>query len=115
MLPEKTSTRKNSKRWVDIERKNAASKNTGLDFFFKIDMTKASSKFESKSKLVRKMLSWKKKRFIKSNYNWNPTTTAGNFSICMMTYYLLPKTTTRKKKNINVAEFIDFFAKSGEK
>ena len=40
--------------------------NTGLGFFFvKIGTTEARSKFESQSKLVRKMLSQKKKQFIK--------------------------------------------------
>ena len=78
-MPEKTSIRKTSKHWVDIELKNAASEKHRFRNFFKAGTTESRSKFESQSKLVRKMLSQKKKHFIKTNYDWNPTTTAENF------------------------------------
>ena len=82
----KTSIRNTSKHWVDNELKNAASKKHRFkNFFKKTGTTKARSKFESQSKLVRKMLSQKKKHFIKTNYDWNRTTAAENFSVCIMT------------------------------
>ena len=63
-LPEKTSNRKLSKHWVDIELNNSASKNHRFSkLFLKAGTTEARGKFESQSKLVRKMLSQKKNAF----------------------------------------------------
>ena len=115
-LPEKTSNRKSSKHWVDNELKNAASKKHRFrKLFLKTGTTEARSKFESQSKVVRKLLSQKKKAFYQNKLRLESNNNSREFFRLYNDLICATKNNDQEEKNINVDEFNDFFANIGKK
>ena len=91
-------------------------KNTGLgNFFLKTGTTEARSKFESQSKLVRKLLSQKKKAFYQNKLRLESNNNSREFFRLYNDLACATKNNDQEEKNINVDEFNDFFANIGKK
>ena len=91
-------------------------KNTGLrNDFLKTGTPEANSKFDSQSKLVRKMLRQEKKAIYQNKLRLESINNSKEFFRLYNDLTCATKSNDQEEKSINVDEFNDFFANIGEK